>query len=145
MLDNFIHKIYSSVDKLKYLGELKMEDVTKTWQSVKDIIKVDILEASFNTWIEPIVPVDMTVDKLVLEVPFESSKQIILSRYLTLIQNALVFITQREYDVEIIVNRGAAGINAYLAFMDRDEFFFFAGSAVENLHCISSLMDEIEK
>ncbi len=103
MLDNFIHKIYSSVDKLKYLGELKMEDVTKTWQSVKDIIKVDILEASFNTWIEPIVPVDMTVDKLVLEVPFESSKQIILSRYLTLIQNALVFITQREYDVEIIV------------------------------------------
>ncbi len=80
-----------------------MEDVTKIWQKVKDIIQVDILPVSFTTWIETIVPVDITVDTLILEVPFESNKQIILSRYLTLIQNALVFINQKEYEVDIRV------------------------------------------
>jgi chromosomal replication initiator protein len=80
-----------------------MEDVTKIWQKVKDIIQVDILPVSFSTWIETIVPVDITVDTLILEVPFESNKQIILSRYLTLIQNALVFINQKEYEVDIRV------------------------------------------
>ena len=43
-------------------------------------------------------------------------------------------------DVEIIVHRGAAGVNAHLAGMQGHEFFLFSCCAVVNLHFISLLV-----
>lgn len=80
-----------------------MEDIIQTWQKVLDIIKIDILPVSYTTWIETIIPVEMTVDKLILEVPYEYNKQMINSKYAPLIQNALIYLTQREYELDIRV------------------------------------------
>lgn len=80
-----------------------MNDLVITWQKVLDIIQTDIMPLSFKTWIETIIPVDISVDKLTLEVPYDYCKQMIESRYVSLIQNALTYIKKSEYDIEIRV------------------------------------------
>ncbi len=78
-----------------------MEDIVKVWSKVKDIIKTDLLEVSFKTWIDPIIPINMTLSELVLQVPYEYSKTIVEERYMELIKNALLYITNNNYDIEI--------------------------------------------
>ncbi len=78
-----------------------MNDLIQTWQKVLDIIKVDIMPVSYSTWIETIIPMEMSVDKLIIEVPFEYNAQMIDSKYTPLIKNALFYITKREYELEI--------------------------------------------
>jgi len=80
-----------------------MEDLVLIWQKVLDIIKTDIMPLSFKTWIETIIPVDISVDKLTLEVPYEYCKQMVESRYVPLIKNALVYLKKREYQIEVRV------------------------------------------
>ena len=79
-----------------------MSEIVEIWQKVLDIIKVDMIPVSFSTWIETIIPVEMDVDKIVLEVPHEWNKQMVELKYSSLIKNALLFITQKDYDIEII-------------------------------------------
>lgn len=78
-----------------------MEDIVKVWSKVKDIIKTDLLEVSFKTWIDPIIPISMTPQELVLQVPYEYSKTIVEERYMELIKNALLYITNNDYEIEI--------------------------------------------
>jgi len=80
-----------------------MNDIIKIWQNVLDIIKVDIIPVSFSTWIETIIPVDMSVDTFSVQVPFEWNVQMIKSKYASLIENALFYITKREYKLDIQV------------------------------------------
>ncbi len=80
-----------------------MSDLIKTWESVLDIVKEDIMPVSFSTWIETIIPVEITVDKLVIEVPYEYNRQMLESKYAPLIKNALFFLNKREYELEVRV------------------------------------------
>lgn len=80
-----------------------MNDLLKIWASVKDIIRPDIMPASFKTWIESITPVDMSVDTLYLEVPHDHYRQMIVSRYIPLMKSALLYLTHKEYEIEVNV------------------------------------------
>lgn len=80
-----------------------MSDLIKTWENVLEIVKEDIMPVSFSTWIETIIPVEITVDKLVIEVPYEYNRQMLESKYAPLIKNALFFLNKREYELEVRV------------------------------------------
>lgn len=80
-----------------------MNDLMEIWATVKEIIRPDIMAASFKTWIDSITPVDITVDKLYLEVPYDYYKQMVETRYIPLMKSALLYITQREYEIEVNV------------------------------------------
>ncbi len=80
-----------------------MSEIIEIWQKVLDIIKEEVISVSFNTWIETIIPVELTVDKIVLEVPHEWNKQIVELKYSSLIKNSLLYVTQKDYDIEFIV------------------------------------------
>ena len=80
-----------------------MNDLLEIWASVKDIIRPDIMPASFKTWIESITPVDMSVDTLYLEVPHDHYRQMIVSRYIPLMKSALLYLTHKEYEIEVNV------------------------------------------
>ncbi len=80
-----------------------MSNLVETWENVLEILKKDIMEASFSTWIDPIIPVDMSVDTISLLVPYDYSKRMIEARYLPLIKDALLLVKKQEFDVEIIV------------------------------------------
>ncbi len=93
----------NNVDKF-YLGDFfKMTNLVETWEGVVEILKRDMMESSFNTWIDPIIPVDISVDSITLLVPYDYSKSIIEARYLSSIKEALFLIKKQEFNVEIIV------------------------------------------
>lgn len=78
-----------------------MEDIVKIWSKVLDLIKEDILPVSYSTWIETIIPVTFSNDTIILEVPYEFNKTIIDERYTELIKNALLFVTNTNYELDI--------------------------------------------
>ena len=78
-----------------------MEDIVKIWSQVLNLIKEDILPVSYSTWIETIIPVKIEQDTLILEVPYEYNKTIIDERYTELIKNALIFVTNTSYELDI--------------------------------------------
>lgn len=78
-----------------------MESLVQIWQKLLEVIRPDILPVSFSTWIETIVPVEMYEDKIVLEVLYEYNKEMINSKYSPLIKNALLYLTGKEYELDI--------------------------------------------
>jgi len=97
-----------------------MNDIVKTWEKVLETIKPDILSVSFQTWIETIIPVEMSVDNLLLEVPYPYCKQMIETRYMDLIKNALLFITGRDYNVDIRVNNASEAVKGKTIIMKQE-------------------------
>lgn len=80
-----------------------MEAITAIWQSVLDIIQPDIQPVSYSTWIDTIIPVALDEHTITLEVPYEYNKVMIETRYATLIQNALEYLTGRAYELKILI------------------------------------------
>jgi len=93
-----------------------MHNLIETWQKLLEIIKPDILPFSFETWIETIIPVEMSGDKIVLEVVHEYSREMIKSRYIHLIKNALIFLTGKEYEIEIVLPHEKTKLNVKESF-----------------------------
>ena len=93
-----------------------MHNLIETWQKLLEIIKPDILPFSFETWIETIIPVEMSGDKIVLEVVHEYSREMIKSRYIHLIKNALIYLTGKEYEIEIVLPHEKTKLNTKESF-----------------------------
>lgn len=68
-----------------------MQDIKYLWDMTLEIIKPEITEVSYNTWMLPIKPIsiDSESSKLFLSVYNDFSKTILEGRYLNLIENAL--------------------------------------------------------
>jgi len=73
------------------------------WQRALDLLKVELTEISFNTWIQTIEPANMNSNKIVLGVPAQFNKGILESRYASLIKNAIKQVTSKEYEINFIV------------------------------------------
>ena len=80
-----------------------MENLTAIWNRVLDLIKADILPVSYETWIKPIVPVEINENRLVLQVPNEYNITMICERYMDLIKNSILYITGIDYEIDIIL------------------------------------------
>lgn len=73
------------------------------WPRVVQLLKDELTEISFNTWIKTIEPLNATSNSIELGVPTDFNKGILESRYTVLIQNAVKQVTNREYSLTIIV------------------------------------------
>ncbi|MGI6777181.1 MAG: chromosomal replication initiator protein DnaA [Acetivibrionales bacterium] len=73
------------------------------WNNTLNLLKNELTEISFNTWIKTIEPVSLNSGSIDLGVPAEFNKGILESRYSTLIKNALKQATSKEYDVNFLV------------------------------------------
>lgn len=82
-----------------------MENIIEIWKQVLEIIKPEFSQmmVSYNTWIETIIPLELSENTLKIRVPYEYNKEMINLRYTNLIKNALKFITDRDIDLEIKV------------------------------------------
>jgi len=85
-----------------------MEHLTNLWLKTLEIIKPEISEVGFSTWIEPIIPVDISENEITLEVPYDFSKNIIQTRYIDLIKNAVFLQTNQDYYISIRVRGESA-------------------------------------
>ena len=73
------------------------------WHRVEVLLKNELTELSFDTWIKTIKPVSMSSNTIELRVPTNFNKDILESRYLLLVQNAIRQIMSKEYTVNIVI------------------------------------------
>ncbi len=79
------------------------EHLSDLWQKVLGLLKNELTEISFNTWIQTIEPVSINLNTINLGVPAEFNKGILESRYSNLIKNAIKQISLKEYDINFLV------------------------------------------
>ncbi|EKO1914193.1 chromosomal replication initiator protein DnaA [Clostridium botulinum] len=77
--------------------------LTETWEKAINIIKGELTEVSFNTWIKSINPISLENNSLKLAVPNDFTKGILESRYKDLIVNALKLLTSKKYNIDFFV------------------------------------------
>ena len=73
------------------------------WTKTLNIIKGELTEVSFNTWIKCIIPLSIENDTIKLEVPNDFTRGILESRYKTLIVNAIKLLTSKIYKIQFFV------------------------------------------
>lgn len=77
--------------------------VNEIWQRTLGLLKNELTEISFNTWIKTIDPMSLNSNTINLAVPADFNKGILESRYQTLIKNAIKQVTFKEYEVKFVV------------------------------------------
>ncbi|NEZ47854.1 chromosomal replication initiator protein DnaA [Clostridium niameyense] len=73
------------------------------WEKTINIIKGELTEVSFNTWIKSITPISIENNILKLGVPNDFTRGILDSRYKDLIVNALKLITSKKFNIDFII------------------------------------------
>ncbi|WFA08318.1 chromosomal replication initiator protein DnaA [Tissierella sp. Yu-01] len=73
------------------------------WNDVLNIIKVELTEVSFNTWLKSIEPISLSNNKIILAVPNDFTKGILKGRYYNLIKNSIKQVTNEDYSIEFII------------------------------------------
>jgi chromosomal replication initiator protein len=73
------------------------------WTKTLNIIKGELTEVSFNTWIKSIIPTSIDDNTIQLEVPNDFTRGILESRYRELIVNAIKLITSKKYNIVFLI------------------------------------------
>lgn len=73
------------------------------WTKTLELLKNEMTEISFNTWILTIEPISMDSNTINLGVPADFQKGILESRYSFLIKTTLKQITHRDYNINFII------------------------------------------
>ncbi len=79
------------------------QDLEELWTSSLDIIKTELTEVSFNTWLKTIDPITISDNRIMLGAPNEFTKGILEARYLTLIQNAINQVSGQNYEIKFMI------------------------------------------
>lgn len=73
------------------------------WEKTLNIIKGELTEVSFNTWIKSIEPMALDNNAFKLGVPNNFTKDILENRYKDLIMNAVKLLTSKTYKIEFFI------------------------------------------
>lgn len=73
------------------------------WEKTLNIIKGELTEVSFNTWIKSIEPMALDNNNFKLGVPNNFTKDILENRYKDLIMNAVKLVTSKTYKIEFFI------------------------------------------
>ncbi|HHW31336.1 MAG TPA: chromosomal replication initiator protein DnaA [Clostridiaceae bacterium] len=73
------------------------------WQRTLELLKDELTEISYNTWIKTIEPLSIENDTIELGTPADFNKGILETRYSFLIQNALTQVTSKKYKLNFVV------------------------------------------
>ncbi|GAA0178230.1 chromosomal replication initiator protein DnaA [Clostridium sediminicola] len=75
----------------------------KLWDDTLGIVKRELSQVSFNTWIKSITPLKIENDTIKLEVPNDFTRGILENRYKNLIINAINVLTSKNYEIEFLI------------------------------------------
>lgn len=73
------------------------------WEKTLNIMKGELTEVSFNTWIKSVIPLSISNDTLKLGVPNNFTKEILETRYKDLLVNALKLISSKKYSIDFTI------------------------------------------
>jgi chromosomal replication initiator protein len=77
--------------------------LNEIWEKTLNIIKNELTEVSFNTWMKSAVPVSISNTCIKLGVPNDFTKEILDTRYKDLLINAINLITSKKYTIEFCI------------------------------------------
>ena len=84
-----------------------IHEIKKIWDGALPLLKLELTEVSFNTWIKSIEPLTLTDNNFYLMVPNDFTKGILESRYMDLLVNALKEVSPEEYKVILVLPKDA--------------------------------------
>jgi len=73
------------------------------WEKTLNILKGELSEVSFNTWIKSAEPMAMDDKTVKFGVPNDFTREILESRYKDLIMNGIKLITSKKYNIEFCI------------------------------------------
>ena len=82
---------------------IKLDNLTKLWTDALSQLKDEISAVSFDTWIEPIVPEKIDNDRITLSVPGSLHRNMIATKYRSLIESCITAVAGRGYELEVVV------------------------------------------
>ncbi|HEX9058861.1 MAG TPA: chromosomal replication initiator protein DnaA, partial [Clostridia bacterium] len=77
--------------------------VTELWEKTLVLLKDELTEIGYSTWVKTIEPLSINMNTINLGVFDDFSKGILESRYQNLIKNAIKHITQKDYTINFVV------------------------------------------
>ncbi|MBO4941567.1 MAG: chromosomal replication initiator protein DnaA [Clostridia bacterium] len=81
-----------------------MEELKQIWQKVLEYLAEEVSAVSFDSWIKPIEAVEINDTRIVLKVPFAVNKNMIMTKYFSLIESCLESVTSHKFDIDVVVN-----------------------------------------
>ncbi|QUH25143.1 chromosomal replication initiator protein DnaA [Serpentinicella alkaliphila] len=79
------------------------ENLSQIWDKTLSLVKTELTEVSFSTWIKTIEPISIDDNIVILKVHNDFNRDIITGRYSTLISNAIKQVTHKQYELKIII------------------------------------------
>ncbi|MFA6940020.1 MAG: chromosomal replication initiator protein DnaA [Clostridiaceae bacterium] len=74
------------------------------WDKTLNTIKGELTNVSYNTWIKSLTPMSIDNNIVVLKVPNEFTKDILESRYKSLLINTLKDVSSKDFDIKFVIN-----------------------------------------
>jgi len=78
-------------------------DLKNLWGKTLDIIKSELSEVSFNTWIKSCEPMSISSDTIKISVPNSFTQDILDKRYKDLVVNSIKAVCSKIYKIEFII------------------------------------------
>lgn len=78
-------------------------DLKNLWDKTLDIIKSELSEVSFNTWIKSCEPLSISSDTIKISVPNSFTQDILDKRYKDLVVNSIKAVCSKLYKIEFII------------------------------------------
>ena len=78
-------------------------DLNNLWEKTLNIIKSELSEVSFNTWIKSCQPISMSNTSIKISVPNSFTQDILNKRYKDLVANSIKAVCSKLYDIEFVI------------------------------------------
>ncbi len=77
-------------------------DLKELWENTLNIIKGEMTEVSFNTWIKSCEPISISSNTIIISVPNVFTQDILEKRYKDLVINSIYSACSKQYNVEFV-------------------------------------------
>lgn len=85
----------------------KVSEIEKIWGSVLTQMSEEISVVSFDTWIKPIKPVELSANEIVLSVANSINKNMIMTKFRSMIESCIEFAAGRSYELRVVLEEQA--------------------------------------
>ena len=89
-------------------------DLKNLWEKTLDIIKSELSEVSFNTWIKSCEPISISNNTIKISVPNSFTQDILDKRYKVLVVNSIKAVSSKLYNIEFIIVSDSSSDKDYI-------------------------------
>lgn len=104
----------NGLDWILYLLKLHIEregkgkhlvdsNAKKVWDKASIIIRKELTQLSYNTWVRDVIPIEIENNLIRLGVENEFTRGILKNRYLDLFKKALLLTTNEQFEIEFLI------------------------------------------